>query len=141
MLLDAIATIILGGMMLIPLVNVIVGAIIGAGLGGPLGAAMGIALAIAINYAETWLADRLGWRELRCRSHAAERRAEDGAAAVAGETAGNAIAASTMSAATNGRDPVTGPPTRRQKPRRQRDARVPPLSTGPTHAWRRGSTR
>jgi branched-subunit amino acid ABC-type transport system permease component len=131
MLLDAIATIILGGMMLIPFANVIVGAIIGAGLGGPPGAAVGIALAIAITYAETWIAERLGWRELRCRPHDSERLAD----------AGNAVAASTMTAATNGRDPVTGPPTRRQKLRRPRDVSSPSVRTGSAHAWRRGSTR
>jgi hypothetical protein len=38
MLLDAIALLILIGMMLIPLVNVIVGVIAGAGLAGPPGA-------------------------------------------------------------------------------------------------------
>jgi hypothetical protein len=131
MLLDAIATIILGGMMLIPLVNVIVGAVIGAGLGGPLGGTLGIGLAIAITYSESWIAERLGWREVRCRPHDALLPADEGAD----------TAASTTTAATNGRDPVTGPPTRRQTPRRPRDVRTPPLPTGPTHAWRRRSTR
>jgi hypothetical protein len=131
MLLDAIATIILGGMMLIPLVNVIVGAVIGAGLGGPLGGVLGIGFAIAITYFETWIAERLGWREVRCRSHDAPRPADDGADS----------AASTPAAAANGRDPVTGPPTRRRTPRRPRDVRAAPLRTSPTHAWLRGSTR
>jgi hypothetical protein len=141
MLLDAIATIILGGMMLIPLVNVIVGAIAGAGLGGPLGGTIGIGLAIAVTYAETWLADRLGWREVRYRPHdPGERPAHDRADALAGERHVNGTA-SPMIAATNGRDPVTGPPTRRKKPRHRRDAPSPPLRTGPMHAWRRGSTR
>lgn len=77
MLLDAIATIILGGMMLIPLVNVIVGAIIGAGLGGPLGGTIGVLLAIAITYTETRLADRLGWRDLRNTSDAPVHAADE----------------------------------------------------------------
>jgi hypothetical protein len=64
MLLDAIATVILAGLMLIPLVNVIVGGVLGAGLAGPLGGVVGILLAIAITALETWLADRLGLRDL-----------------------------------------------------------------------------
>jgi hypothetical protein len=65
MLLDAIATVILAGLMLIPLVNVVVGGVVGAGLAGPLGGITGILLAIAIAALETWLADRLVWRDLR----------------------------------------------------------------------------
>jgi hypothetical protein len=64
MLLDAIATVILAGLMLIPLVNVIVGGVLGAGLAGPLGGVVGILLAIAITALETWLADWLGLRDL-----------------------------------------------------------------------------
>jgi hypothetical protein len=41
MLLDAIAILILGGMMFIPLVNIIVGVVVGAGLAGPPGALFG----------------------------------------------------------------------------------------------------
>jgi hypothetical protein len=66
MLLDAIATVILAGLMLLPLLNVIVGGVVGAGLLGPLGGLAGIVLAIAITALETWLADRLGWRDLQC---------------------------------------------------------------------------
>ena len=65
MLLDAIATVILAGLMLIPLVNVIVGGVLGAGLAGPLGGVIGILLAVAITALETWLADCLGLRDLR----------------------------------------------------------------------------
>ncbi len=65
MLLDAIATVILAGMMLVPLVNVIVGGVLGAGLAGPLGGVVGILLAIAVTALETWLADCLGLRDLR----------------------------------------------------------------------------
>jgi hypothetical protein len=68
MLLDAIATAILAGLMFIPLVNVIVGGVVGAGLAGPLGGFVGILLAVAIAAAETWLADRMGWRDLRVAS-------------------------------------------------------------------------
>jgi hypothetical protein len=58
MLLDAIATVILAGLMLIPLANVVVGGVVGGGI-------IGILLAIAIAALETWLADRLVWRDLR----------------------------------------------------------------------------
>jgi hypothetical protein len=68
MLLDAIATVILAGLMLIPLANVVVGGVVGAGLAGPLGGIVGILLAIAIAALEARLADRLGWRDLRHRS-------------------------------------------------------------------------
>lgn len=57
MLLNAIAIIILAGMMLVPLVNILVGAIAGAGLAGPPGAVAGVALAIAITGAEKLIGD------------------------------------------------------------------------------------
>jgi hypothetical protein len=62
---DAIATVILAGLMLVPIVNVIVGGVVGGGLAGPLGGAFGILLAIAVTALETWIADRLGLRDLR----------------------------------------------------------------------------
>ncbi len=65
MLLDAIATAILAGLMLIPIVNIVVGAVVGAGLVGPLGAIAGVLLAIGIAGLEIWLSDVLGWRDLR----------------------------------------------------------------------------
>jgi hypothetical protein len=65
MLLDAIATIILAGMMLIPLVNVFVGAVAGAALGGVPGALAGVIGAVVVTLLERVLADRLGWREVR----------------------------------------------------------------------------
>jgi hypothetical protein len=71
MLLDAIAAAILAGLMLIPFLNLVVGAVVGAGLAGPFGGLAGILLAIAIAAAETWLADRRGWRDLRVTSPAA----------------------------------------------------------------------
>ena len=66
MLVDAIATIILMGMMLVPFVNVLVGAIVGSGLGGPPGCIAGIVLAIAITLAEKIIGDRRGWFRLAC---------------------------------------------------------------------------
>ena len=52
MLLDAIATVILLGMMFIPLVNIIVGVVIGADLAGPPGALCGLLSALAISAAQ-----------------------------------------------------------------------------------------
>jgi hypothetical protein len=61
MLLDAIALLILIGMMLIPLVNVIVGVIAGAGLAGPPGALFGLLSALVISAAQKIVLDRAGW--------------------------------------------------------------------------------
>jgi hypothetical protein len=52
MLFDAIACILLCGMMLVPLINVVVGLIFGACFGGPLGALTGLALAVFISAIE-----------------------------------------------------------------------------------------
>ncbi len=65
MLLDAIATVILTGLMFIPLVNFVVGGVVGAGLMGPAGAATGVLLALSVTWLEIWVADRLGWRDLQ----------------------------------------------------------------------------
>ena len=69
MLLDTIATVILGGMMLIPVVNVFAGVIVGAGLGGVVGAFAGLLLALIIMAAErlfvAWLAEYERKREAR----------------------------------------------------------------------------
>jgi hypothetical protein len=46
---NTIATILLIGMMLVPLVNIATGAIVGIGVGGPAGGLVGVALAIAIT--------------------------------------------------------------------------------------------
>lgn len=59
MLLDTIATIILAGMMLIPVVNVFAGVIVGAGLGGTIGAIVGLLLALSIMAVESFIATRL----------------------------------------------------------------------------------
>jgi hypothetical protein len=60
MLLDTIATVILAGMMLVPVINIFAGVIIGAGLGGAAGACAGLVLALAIMAGErllvVWLA-------------------------------------------------------------------------------------
>jgi hypothetical protein len=63
MLFDAIATVILAGMMFIPLVNIVVGLIFGAGLGGVVGAVVGLSLAVLIMAGEKLIGDRLGWFE------------------------------------------------------------------------------
>ena len=61
MLVDAIAIVILTGMMFVPLVNVLVGAIVRSGVGGIPGCIAGIVLAIAITLAEKVIGDRRGW--------------------------------------------------------------------------------
>ena len=63
MILDAIALIVLSGMMLVPLVNIVVGLIVGAWLGGPAGALVGLALAVLIAAIEKRAGDQLGWFE------------------------------------------------------------------------------
>ena len=63
MIFDAIAVIVLCGMMLVPLVNMVVGLIVGAWLGGPAGALAGIALAVLIAGIEKWVADQVVWVE------------------------------------------------------------------------------
>ena len=63
MIFDAIALIVLSGMMLVPLINIVVGLIVGAWLGGPAGALVGIALAVLISAIEKQFGDRLGWFE------------------------------------------------------------------------------
>ena len=60
MLVDAIAIVILTGMMFVPLVNVLVGAIVGSGLGGIPGCIAGIVLAIVIT-----LGEKVDWRPAR----------------------------------------------------------------------------
>jgi hypothetical protein len=65
LLLDAIACVILTGMMLVPIVNLIAGAILGAALGGAPGGVVGFLLAIIVAVAEKVVADRLGWFELQ----------------------------------------------------------------------------
>jgi hypothetical protein len=61
MLLDAIALLILAGMMFIPLVNVIVGVVVGAGLAGPPGALCGLLSALAITVAQKIIRHRTAW--------------------------------------------------------------------------------
>jgi hypothetical protein len=61
MLLDAIALLILAGMMFIPLVNVIVGVVVGAGLAGPPGALCGLMSALAIPVAQKIVCHRTAW--------------------------------------------------------------------------------
>ena len=63
MIFDAIALIVLSGMMLVPLVNVVVGLIAGAWLGGPAGALVGLSLAVLIAAIEKWAADQVAWFE------------------------------------------------------------------------------
>lgn len=59
-MLDAIALIILAGMMLIPFVNVVVGIIVGAGVGGVIGAVAGLLLSVLVIAAEKLIGHRLG---------------------------------------------------------------------------------
>lgn len=61
LLLDAIASIILMGMMLLPIVNVVEGVILGAALGGVPGGVAGLLLAVIVTVAEKMIADRRGW--------------------------------------------------------------------------------
>lgn len=61
LLLDAIASIILMGMMLVPIVNLVAGGILGAALGGVPGGVAGLLLAVAVTVAEKMIADRRGW--------------------------------------------------------------------------------
>ena len=60
MILDAIAVVVLCGMMAIPLINIVVGLIAGACLGGPAGALVGVALAVLIIVIEKRIAGQLG---------------------------------------------------------------------------------
>ncbi len=118
MLLDAIATVILAGMMLVPLVNVIVGGVLGAGLAGPLGGVVGILLAIAVTALETWLADVLGLRDPRPETTDGKEPAAEDEAPVAERTI------------------KTGPPTRRrqlQSGRRPNAPRSPASATTVQH--------
>jgi hypothetical protein len=57
-MLDAIAIIILAGMMLIPGINLLVGIVAGAASFGVSGAFAGAATAVLITLAEKWLSDR-----------------------------------------------------------------------------------
>jgi hypothetical protein len=68
---DTIATVILAGMMFIPLVNVFVGIIVGAGLAGLSGGMLGLALAIAVTAAVKLVGGRRGWFDVVCESDAA----------------------------------------------------------------------
>ena len=61
MIFDAIAIIVLSGMMLVPLVNLVVGLIVGACLGGPAGVSVGLALAVLISVVEKRIGDQLDW--------------------------------------------------------------------------------
>jgi hypothetical protein len=107
MLLNAIATVILVGMMLIPLVNIAVGAIAGAGIGGLPGGLFGILLGLAISAAEKWVADRLGWWDI-------PSQIDSGAGAMEDHRSDLATAAAITGPPTI----RTGPPTGRRKPRR-----------------------
>ena len=63
MIFDAVALIVLSGMMLVPIINIVVGLIVGAWLAGPAGVPVGLALAVLISVIQKWLGDRLGWFE------------------------------------------------------------------------------
>ena len=77
MLLDTVATVILAGMMLIPLVNIFVGIIVGAWFAGLPGGLLGLALAIAVTAAEKLVGGaarvvRCRLRERHCPRHATD---------------------------------------------------------------------
>lgn len=61
MLLNAVATVVLSAMMLVPLVNVVVGAVVGGGVAGPLGTVAGTLFALLVTLAEKIIGDRRGW--------------------------------------------------------------------------------
>ena len=61
-MLDAIATIVLVGMMFIPIINLFVGVIVGGAVFAYWGAAGGAAIAVLITIAENRILD---WRQLR----------------------------------------------------------------------------
>jgi LytS/YehU family sensor histidine kinase len=68
---DAIATVILAGMMFVPIINLFVGIIVGASLFAYWGAAAGAAIAVLITIAQNQILD---WRQVRSdrREHSAE---------------------------------------------------------------------
>jgi hypothetical protein len=103
MVLDAIATVILAGLMLVPFLNVVVGGVGGAGLLGPLGAVAGVVLAVGITWVEVWLADALGWRDLSVAPAAAPETLND--------------------APVTERTIRTGPPTPRRQSQRPHEAK------------------
>lgn len=113
MLLNAIAALVLAGMMLVPFVNVFVGAVVGAGLAGGPGALFGIVVALLITAAEVLLADLLGWRDLRCPPAEADER--------------DTVFHDVVTAAPEFADPPTirtGPPSGRHRPHRRPAAEV-----------------
>ena len=65
MLLNAVATVVLSAMMLVPLVNVVVGAVVGGGVAGPLGTVAGTLFALLVTLAEKIIGDRRGWFRVR----------------------------------------------------------------------------
>jgi len=137
MLVDAIATVILAGMMMTPLLNVLVGGIVGAGIAGPVGGLVGMLLAVAITAAETWIADRLGWRDV-CRS--SQRAADGGELAMPmTQTALASADVLTTFVTTGGRRVTTRPPSRRSKQRRRSDALAGVSRAGAMRERRLGS--
>lgn len=121
MLLDAIATIILVGMMLIPIVNVGVGAIVGAALGGVPGAIIGITTAFSLSILEKLITDQLGWWE------------EPGPQSAGGTFEDAAVSTVGRQARRGTETPRTQPPAHRARAYRARDAGE---RTGPAAAAR-----
>jgi hypothetical protein len=58
-MLDAVATIILAGMMFIPIINIVVGIVVGGAVFGVSGGFAGASIAVLITLAENQLIDRL----------------------------------------------------------------------------------
>jgi hypothetical protein len=65
MLLDAIASVILLAMMMVPLLNLVVAITVGAALAGLPGVAMGVLVAVAVTIAEKLVGERLGWFDIQ----------------------------------------------------------------------------
>jgi len=138
-LLDAIATFILAGMMLIPLVNIGVGAIVGAVLGGVPGAFMGILAAIAITAVEQFIADRL---RMGVAPEQTDRNPETVTTEPPVITAGRRASRATRQLVRTVRTqpPRTAPPRQRSRAHRLREARERTLHAAAVHEKRNGAT-
>jgi hypothetical protein len=139
MLLDLIATAILAGLMLVPLVNAVTAAVIGGTLFGPLGAAGGVAVAISVTALEIWIADLFGWRDLRAPESEAVAIAE--AAALDEARADDILGIAGAAAAALVDRVVTGPPTQRRSQMHARETTHGRARRSSATAARRSATR
>ncbi len=128
MLLDAIATVMLAGLMLVPLLNVIVGGVGGAGLAGPVGGIIGILLAIAITALERWLVDCLGAHDSHQSSSDTQETIGRGAGGDAGADHQDRTAvAATPALSRAGAESRAPPRPRQEAAARRRRLKVPSL--------------